>query len=80
MPARPFTPSEISTLEFHLIQRDRYRDRMLIISGTQVGYRITALLTWTVDWVLGPDGEIAREVTVTRANLKGGGSDSSMCP
>ena len=72
MPARPFSPAEVLTLESHLLQHGRYRDRMLIIGGTQVGYRITELLTWTVGQVLGPDGEIVREVTVTRALLKGG--------
>lgn len=45
---------------------------MLLIAGTQVGYRITELLTWTVGQVLGPDGSVVREVTVTRADLKGG--------
>lgn len=72
MPARPFSSAEISTLESHLLQHARYRDRMLIIAGTQVGYRITELLTWTVGQVLGPDGDIVREVTVSRADLKGG--------
>jgi integrase len=72
MPARPFSPTEISLLESHLIQRGRFRDRMLIIAGTQVGYRITELLTWTVGQVLGAGGEVVREVTVTRADLKGG--------
>jgi integrase len=72
MPARPFTLAEISLLESHLLQHGRHRDRMLIIAGTQVGYRITELLTWTVGQVLGPDGDIVREVTVTRADLKGG--------
>jgi integrase len=72
MPARPFSPAEICTLESHLLSHGRYRDRMLIIAGTQVGYRITELLTWTVGQVLGADGDIVREVTVTRADLKGG--------
>jgi len=72
MPARPFTPTEIPALESHLLQHGRYRDRMLIIAGTQVGYRITELLTWTIGQVLAPDGDIVREVTVTRALLKGG--------
>lgn len=45
---------------------------MLIVAGTQVGCRITELLTWTVGQVLEPNGEIAREITVTRAQLKGG--------
>jgi hypothetical protein len=45
---------------------------MLSIAGTNVGYRITELLTWTVGEVLTREGEVAREVTVTRALLKGG--------
>jgi integrase len=72
MPARPFSPAEVLTLESHLLQHCRHRDRMLIIAGTQVGYRITELLTWTIGQVLGADGDIGREVTVTRADLKGG--------
>ena len=72
MPARPFSPAEITLLETHLLKHGRYRDRMLIIAGTQVGYRITELLTWTVGQVLGADGDIVREVTVSRADLKGG--------
>lgn len=47
MLAGSFTVTEILTLESHLLQRGRYRDRMLIIAGTQVGYSITELLTWT---------------------------------
>ena len=72
MPARPFALAEVLNLESHLLRHGRYRDRMLIIAGTQVGYRITELLTWTVGQVLGPDDDIVREVTVTRALLKGG--------
>lgn len=72
MPARPFSTAEIPLLESHLLAHGRYRDRMLIIAGTQVGYRITELLTWTVGQVLGADGNVVREVTVTRALLKGG--------
>ena len=45
---------------------------MIVRAGTQVGYRITELLTWTIGQVLTPAGEVAREVTVTRALLKGG--------
>lgn len=72
MPARPSTTVELLTLESHLLSHVRYRDRMLIIAGTQVGCRITELLTWTVGQILGADGDIVREVTVTRADLKGG--------
>jgi integrase len=45
---------------------------MLFVVGTNVGYRITELLTWTVSQVLTREGDVAREVTVTRALLKGG--------
>ncbi len=45
---------------------------MLLVVGTNVGYRITELLTWTVGQVLTSEGDIAHEITVTRALLKGG--------
>jgi len=70
MSARPFTPSEISSLEFHFLARRHYRDRMLLIVGTNVGYRITELRTWTVGQVLTREGDVIREVTATRALLK----------
>lgn len=72
MPARPFSPNEINLLESHLLSDGRFRDRMLLIVGTNVGYRITELLTWTIGQVLTRDGNVAKEVTVTRALLKGG--------
>jgi len=72
MPARPFTPAELTSLESHLLNHGRQRDRMLLVAGTNVGYRITELLTWTVGQVLTREGDIVREVTVTRAHLKGG--------
>jgi integrase len=72
MPARPFNPSELRTLETHLMAAGRMRDRMLLIVGTNVGYRISELATWTMGQVLAGEGEVAGEVTVTRALLKGG--------
>ena len=72
MPARPFSPAEITTLETHLLATHRFRDRMLLIAGTNVGFRITELLTWTVGQVKTAQGDVAAEVTVTRALLKGG--------
>ena len=46
---------------------------MMLVLGANVGYyRITELLTWTVGRVLTRDGDIAHEITVTRALLKGG--------
>jgi integrase len=45
---------------------------MLLVVGTNVGYRITELLSWTAGQILTRDGEVAHEVTVTRALLKSG--------
>lgn len=72
MSARPFTAAELSAIESHLVAAHRYRDAMLIKAGVSVGYRITEILSWTVGQVLTPTGEVAREVTVARALLKGG--------
>lgn len=72
MSARPFTSAELASIETHLIAAGRYRDAMLLTVGTNVGFRITELLTWTVGQILTPEGQVAREVTVTRALLKGG--------
>ena len=72
MPARPFAPPEILALESHLRAAGRYRDRTLLVVGSNVGYRITELLTLTIGQVLTQHGEVAREVSVSRALLKGG--------
>ena len=72
MSARPFTPAELLALESHLLAARRFRDAMIVRAGTQVGYRIGELLTWTVGQVLTPEREVVREVTVSRALLKGG--------
>ncbi len=72
MPARPFSPEEIDRLASSLASAGRHRDRMLLLVGANVGFRISELLTLTIGQVLTAGGEIAREVTVTRARLKGG--------
>lgn len=72
MSARPFTPAEILSLESHFLAASRVRDRMLLIAGANVGYRITELLTWTVGQVRTATGEVGREGSVTRSLLKGG--------
>lgn len=72
MSARRFTPAEISLLESHFLAQGRHRDRMVLVVGTNIGYRITELLTWTVGQVLNREVEIAHEITITRALLKGG--------
>jgi hypothetical protein len=40
MPARPFTPSEISLLESRFVAQRSLRDRMLIVASTNVGFLI----------------------------------------
>jgi len=72
MSAQPFTSDDLATLESHLLASHRLRDRILLVVGTNVGYRITELLTWTVGQVLTREGEVAHEVTVLRSLLKGG--------
>lgn len=72
MSARPFTPVELLVLESRLLAAHRFRDSMLVRAGVSVGFRITEILTWTIGQVLTPVGEVAREITVARARLKGG--------
>jgi hypothetical protein len=72
MSARPFTSVELLILESHPLAAHRFRDAMLVKAGVSVGYRGTEILTWTIGQVLTTAGEVAREVTVTRALLKGG--------
>ncbi len=72
MSARPFTAPELLTLESHLAAAGRLRDVMMLAVGTNVGFRISELITWTVGQVLGTAGDIAKEVSVSRALLKGG--------
>ncbi|OIQ86978.1 tyrosine recombinase XerC [mine drainage metagenome] len=72
MSARPFTAEELARLEAHLLETGRLRDRMLLIVGTNVGYRISELLTLRVSQVLTPSSDIAHEITITRGLLKGG--------
>jgi hypothetical protein len=71
MAARPFTRTELLALETRLLALRRFRDRMFLVVGTNVGYRITELLTLTVGQVLTPQGAVAGEVSITRALLKG---------
>jgi len=72
MSARHFNPVELLAIESHLVAWHRFRDAMLVKAGVSVGFRITEILSWTVGQVLTMEGEVAREVTVTRALLKGG--------
>lgn len=72
MSARPFLPEEIRQLAAYFAARGAFRDRMLLLVGSNVGYRISELCTLKIGQVLTATGAIAHEVTVTRAFLKGG--------
>lgn len=72
MPARPFSPSEVDCIATTLAAAGNYRDRLLLLLGANVGFRISELLSLTVGQLLTSAGEIAREVTIARARLKGG--------
>lgn len=71
MSARPFTESEYATLLSSLAGPCRTRDRLLLVMGCGVGYRISELLSLRVGdvWC---GGEVAQEVTIARRHLKGG--------
>jgi integrase len=73
MSARPFTESEYSTILAHLAACGRTRDRLLILVGCATGFRIRELTSLTWAQVHDPaTGDIVREVTVARRDLKGG--------
>jgi integrase len=72
MTTRAFTPEEISTLDQFLTARGRQRERLFIILAVSTGFRASELLQLTVAQLLGPKGEVAREVSIARKCLKGG--------
>lgn len=71
MSARPLTEFEYTTLAAHLAAVGRTRDRLLLVLGCGTGYRITELLSLRVGDVW-REGDVVREVTIARRNLKGG--------
>lgn len=72
MTTRALTESEADCLEKALLERGRHRDRLFLALALGTGFRVSELLS--VDWsqLLTPSGEIAREVIIERASLKGG--------
>lgn len=72
MTTRAFTDDEVRLLEAALLERRRYRDRLFLILALRSGLRASELLS--LDWsrVLSATGEVAREIIVERAHLKGG--------
>jgi len=72
MTTRALTPAEISLLSTALAQQDRHRDRLFLLIAVTTGFRVSELLTLKFAQLTGADGQIARDVTITRRLLKGG--------
>jgi integrase len=72
MTTRAFTREEISALDQFLAVRGRQRERLFIILAASTGFRAAELLTLTIGQLLGPQGEVALEISIARKCLKGG--------
>lgn len=72
MTTRALTPAEISLLSRALVQQGRHRDRLFLLIAVTTGFRVSELLTLKFSQLTSPDGQIARDVTITRRLLKGG--------
>ena len=72
MTTRAFTDDEVRSLAATLFERRRYRDRLFLVMAVGTGFRASELLSLGWSQLLTPAGQIAREVTIARANLKGG--------
>jgi integrase len=74
MPSRPLTEQESQTILSNLTNS---RDRCLYLLGLHTGFRISELLSLTLDDVL-EYNEIKDRVTVARCNMKGKNSSRSV--
>lgn len=72
MTTRALSPDEISRLSSALAARGRHRDRLFLLIAVTTGFRVSELLTLRFNQLMSPDGQFAREVTITRRLLKGG--------
>lgn len=72
MTTRALTPAEISLLSASLAAHGRHRDRLFLLIAVTTGFRVSELLTLKFNQLTAPDGQISREVTITRRLLKGG--------
>lgn len=72
MTTRALADDEILLLESALIARGRYRDRAFLLASLGTGFRASEMVS--LDWrqLLTASGEVAREVIIERAMLKGG--------
>lgn len=74
MTTRALRPGELALIEAALARRGRYRDRLFVILCVATGFRVSELLTLRVGQLVTPEGQIAREVSVARRDLKNGRS------
>ena len=72
MTTRALTDLEADCLDKALLERGRHRDRLFLALALGTGFRVSELLSVDWDQLLTPSGEIAREVVIERAQLKGG--------
>lgn len=73
MSACPFTEHEYSLLTASLTDQGRLRDKLIVVLGCAIGFRIKEVLSLTVGQVCDPaTAEVVREVTIARRNMKGG--------
>lgn len=64
-----FTNAQLTLL---LRELNNVRDRAMVLVGSYVGFRISELLSWTLDDILDPDNSIKDVVVVESKRLKGG--------
>lgn len=74
MTTRPLLTWEISALEQLLARKGRQRDRLFVLLAVSTGYRVTELLTLRIGQLVAPDGQVVREISVARQDLKNGRS------
>jgi len=72
MRTRAFTPDEVLALDQALLTRSKHRDRLFLTLALATGFRVSELLTLTFGQLLDEQGEIAKDVTISRRFLKGG--------
>lgn len=72
MTTRAFTDEEVRLMDAALLERSKYRERLFLSMALDTGFRVSELVSLNWSQLLTPSGEISREATVERAQLKGG--------
>lgn len=76
--SRPLNKQEIDKLSGCFTGRMAVRNRALFFLGSNTGFRISELLSLTLDDVLDKDGTVKSRITVARKNMKGKKSGRSV--